>query len=62
MSKLQNSVTNKKNGSLSRGELTAKANSLRVALSLRVNAVNNGGRQRKQKGKYFKSAVFERTT
>ena len=53
MSKLQNSVTNKKNGSLSRGELTAKANSLRVALSLRVNAVNNGGRQRKQNGKYF---------
>ena len=55
MSKLHNSVTNKKNGSLTRGELTSKANSLGVALRV------NGGRP-KQKGKYLKSAVFERTT
>ena len=32
MSKLRNSVTNNKKGSLSRGELTAKVNSLGVAL------------------------------
>ena len=46
------------NGSLARGELTAKANSLGTG---GAKSMSNGGRP-KQKGKYFKSAVFERTT